>query len=434
MKRLLFLILALGLATGLASASAQTQLTFWHAFNDEPRSNWIEERAAEWSAQNPDFVMNVEAKGTYPETLQAAILGARQGDTPHIVQVYEIGSQLALDAGIFTPVGEVEGDFDFSDYIEPVLNYYTINGQVNSIPFNSSSPILYTNKTLMAQAGLDPENPPETYGEIINACETIAASDVPADCFGVSLNGWFFEQWMAEQNANLLNEGNGRDGRATEVNFESEAFKNIANFFKTMNDAGYYTYTGALEDWDGSAAIFTNQQSVFLITSTADLGNLTTAAEESGFEIGAGLLPIPDGTERNGVVIGGASLWLVADKPPEEQAAALDFILYMTNTENMVSWHKLTGYYPVRNSSVEALREEGWFEQFPNYSVAFNQLLDTNVNQATAGALSGNMQEIRTITEETMQRIFGGGAVDAELARAAEQAAARLAEYNSNFR
>ncbi len=432
MKRPL-LLLAFTLAAGLASAQAQTQLTFWHAFTDEPRSNWIADRAAEWSQQNPDFVMNVESKGSYPETLQAAILGARQGDTPNIVQVYEIGSQLALDANIFTPVGDVEGDFDFSDYIEPVLNYYTIGGQVNSIPFNSSSPILYTNKTLMRQAGLDPEKPPQTYGEMMDACKTIAASDVSAKCFGVSLNGWFFEQWMAEQGADLLNEGNGRDGRATEVNYESDAFKNIANFFKQMNDAGYYTYTGKLEDWDGSDAIFTNQQAVFHITSTADLGNITAAAKESGFELGAGLLPIADDAERNGVVIGGASLWLVKDKPAEEQSAALDFVLYMTNTKNMVSWHKLTGYYPVRNSSVEALKKEGWFDEDPNYSVAFDQLLNTKVNQATAGALSGNMQEVRTITEETMQRIFQGGAVDAELARAAKQAAARLAEYNSNF-
>ena len=417
----------------LVSAQAQTQLDFWHAFTDEPRSNWIEERAAEWSEQNPDFVMNVASKGSYPETLQATILGARQGDTPHVVQVYEIGSQLALDAGIFTPVAEVAGDFDLSDYIEPVINYYTIDGQVNSIPFNSSSPILYSNKTLMREAGLDPEDPPETYGEILSACETIEASVVSADCFGVSLNGWFFEQWMAEQGAPLLNNDNGRSGRATEANYTSDAFKNIATFFKELNDAGYYTYTGTLEDWDGSDAIFTNQEAVFHITSTADLGNLTTAAEENGFELGAGLLPIADGAERNGVVIGGASLWLMGDKPAEEQQAALDFVLYMTNTENMVSWHKLTGYYPVRNSSVEALEAEGWFEENPNYRVAFDQLLNTQVNSATAGALSGNMQELRVITEETMQRIFNGAAVDAELERAAELAEARLAEYNSNF-
>ena len=145
------------------------------------------------------------------------------------------------------------------------------------------------------------------------------------------------------------------------------------------------------------------------------------------------MLPIADDAERNGVVIGGASLWLMGDKPAEEQQAALDFVLYMTNTENMVSWHKLTGYYPVRTSSVEALEAEGWFEQNPNYRVAFDQLLNTEVNSATAGALSGNMQELRAITEETMQRIFNGAEVDAELERAATLAEARLAEYNSNF-
>ena len=105
----------------------------------------------------------------------------------------------------------------------------------------------------------------------------------------------------------------------------------------------------------------------------------------------------------------------------------------MTNTENMVSWHKQTGYYPVRNSSVEALEAEGWFEENPNYRVAFDQLLNTQVNTATAGALSGNMQEIRTIVEETMQRIFSGAEVSAELERAQTLAAARLEEYNSNF-
>jgi len=425
-------LLTLSILT-LASAQAQTQLDFWHAFTDEPRSNWIAERASEWNEMNPDYVMNVESRGSYPETLQAAILGARQGDTPHVVQIYEIGSQLALDAGIFTPVAEIEGDFDFSDYIEPVINYYTIGGQVNSIPFNSSSPILYTNKTLMEQAGLDPEDPPETYGEVMAACETVQASDVSADCFGVSLNGWFFEQWLAQQNAPLLNNDNGRSGRATEANLTSEAFSNIATFLKDLNDAGYYTYTGALEDWDGSDAIFANQEAVFHITSTADLGNLSAAAEENGFELGAGLLPIPDDAERNGVVIGGASLWLTGDKPLDEQQAALDFVLYMTNTENMVSWHKLTGYYPVRNSSVEALEAEGWFEENPNYRVAFDQLLNTQINTATAGALSGNMQEIRTIVEETMQRIFSGAEVSAELERAQTLAAARLQEYNSNF-
>ncbi|ADI13724.1 ABC transporter substrate-binding protein [Truepera radiovictrix] len=427
-------VLALGLgAAALGVAHAQTQLDFWHAFSDAPRSNWIAERAAEWSEMNPEYVMNTTSQGSYAETLQATILGARQGDTPHVVMIYEIGSQLALDAGIFVPVAEVEGAFDLSDYIEPVINYYTINGQVNSIPFNSSSPILYFNRDLMEEAGLDPENPPETFGELLAACEAVEAAGLSASCFGMSLNGWFFEQWMAQQGEPLLNNDNGRSARATEINLTSEAFVRVAEFMKEMNDRGFYTYTGRLEDWDGSDAIFANQEVVFHITSTADLANLSAAAEENGFELGAGLMPIPDGVERNGVVIGGASLWLLADKPTEEQQAALDFVLYMTNTENMVDWHKATGYYPVRTSAVEALEAEGWFDERPTYRVAFDQLLNTRVSPATAGGLMGNFQELRTIVAETMQRIFNGADVQAELERAKTQAEARLAEYNSNF-
>ena len=431
-KRFTLLLAAL-LIFGMAAA--QTNIEFWYAFSDAPRSGWIEDRIAEWNEMNAESGFQVvgERKGSYRETLDAAVLAARQGSAPHLVQLFEVGSQLAVDTGIFEPIGNVGGGIDLSDYIEPVINYYTINGDVNSIPFNSSSPILYINKDLLEAAGLDRDYAPSTYSDVLSACEQIVASGIEAKCIGFNLHGWFFEQWMAEQGALLANNGNGRDARATEVNLTSDAAKNIMNWIKELNDNGYYTYTGALEDWDGSDAIFTNQQAVFHITSTADLGNITAASKESGFELGAGMLPIADGVERNGVVIGGASVWLATGHPQEELEAAKDFILYMTNSENMVSWHKLTGYYPVRNSSVEALTAEGWFTADPNYSVAFDQLLNTIPNQATGGALLGTFLETRTIIEEAIQKVLNGADVDSTLEEAKRQADARLAEYNSNF-
>jgi sn-glycerol 3-phosphate transport system substrate-binding protein len=124
-----------------AAGDEPTEIYFWHAFSDQPRSSWIEDRAAEFNEMQSDYEVIVERKGSYRETLQAAVLAARQGDPPHAAQIFEIGSQLALDSGIFKPIGEI-GQFEADDYIEPVLNYYTIEGQVNSIPFTSSSPIL----------------------------------------------------------------------------------------------------------------------------------------------------------------------------------------------------------------------------------------------------------------------------------------------------
>ncbi len=433
MKRLCFILACIAL---LSTVYAQTKIDFWYAFSDANRSGWIQERMDEFNAQlsaaGKPYMIVGERKGSYPETQQAAVLAARQGNPPHLVQLYEVGSQIAVDSGIFMPVIEL-GDFDTSDYIAPVLNYYTIGGKVNSIPFNSSSPIVYANKSLMDAAGVTAV--PTTYNELLAACDAAAAAGVlTADvkCFGVSLNGWFVEQWVAEQGATLVNNDNGRSGRATEVLLTSDAVRNVFNWFKTLNDKGYYTYTGKLEDWDGSDAIFTNGKVLFHITSTADLVNITRAVGTS-FELVTGMLPIVDGTERNGVVIGGASIWLVRDHPVEELTVARDFVLYMTNAENMVSWHKATGYYPVRNSSVDLLRAEGWFTEFPNASTAFDQLLGTIPSTATGGALMGTFQATRTIVEEALQKVLAGASVDAALAEAKKLADAALAEYNANF-
>lgn len=433
MKRIVVAVVAL---MTLSMVLAQTEIEFWYAFSDANRSGWIQDRMSEFNAQlaadGRPYVMVGERKGSYPETQQAAVLAARQGNPPHLVQLYEVGSQIAVDSGIFIPVGEL-GDFDTADYIAPVLNYYTIGGQVYSIPFNSSSPILYANKSLMDAAGVAAV--PTTFGEIEAACDAAAAAGVltsDVKCFGVSLNGWFLEQWVAEQGAMLTNNDNGRSARATEVLLTSDAVKNVFNFFKTMNDKGYYTYTGKLEDWDGSDAIFTNGKVMFHITSTADLVNITNAIA-GGFDMVTGMLPIPDGTTRNGVVIGGASVWVVRDHPIEELLVARDFVLYMTNPENMVSWHKATGYYPVRVSSVDLLREEGWFKEFPNASTAFDQLLETIPNTATAGALMGTFQATRTIVEQAIQKVLAGASVDSALEEAKQLADAALAEYNANF-
>ena len=414
-------------------ASAQTTVEFWHSFGDAKRSGWIQARADEYNKTQSGVKVVPSYKGSYNDSLQATILAARQGKAPALVQIFEVGSQLALDSGVFQPVSSVK-NVDFSDYIKPVINYYTIGGKVNSLPFNSSSPVLYFNQDLMKKAGLDPKQPPTTYGGLIKACQKIEAANLDTTCFGMSLNGWFIEQWMAQQGAPLLNNGNGRQGRATATNLDSKAAKNIFTFFKTMQDRKYYTYTGKLEDWDGSDAIFTNQKSVFHITSTADIGNIRDAAKKAGFNVGVGVLPIADGSKRNGVVIGGASLWISKGISKPQAEGALDFALYMTNTQNMAEWHKLTGYYPVRQSSIELLRKQGWFTQTPLQLVAFNQLTRTVPSAATAGGLNGAAIQTRKIMEEGVQKVLAGQNVDAALKETKARADAALAEYNANFK
>ncbi len=428
MKRLTMMLALLGTAT------AQTvTVDFWHTFGDAKRGGWVQARADEYNKAHPGVKIVPSYKGNYNDELQATILAARQGKAPALVQIFEVGSQLALDSGVFQPVSAVK-NVDFSDYIKPVINYYTIGGKVNSLPFNSSSPVLYFNKDLMQKAGLDPKRPPTTFGAMLKACEKIKAAGLDAKCMSLAVYGWFFEQWMSEQNAVLLNNGNGRQGRATASNIDSAAAQKVFKFYKDLQDGGYETYTGKLADTDGTNAIFANQKAVFTINSTADLGNQIDAAKKSGFQLGVGVLPIPDGSKRNGVVIGGASLWISKNIPAAQAQAAQDFALFMTNTKNMADWHKLTGYYPVRNSSVNTLRGQGWFSQTPLQLVAFNQLLTTKSNVANAGALSGVAIQTRTLVEQGMQKVMQGASVESVAKDTKAKVDAALADYNQNFK
>ena len=417
----------------MQTAQAQTTIEFWHTFGDAKRGGWIQDRADEFNKLHPDLKVVPSFKGGDNELISATILSARQGNPPAISQIFEGGSQLALDSGVFQPVSAIKS-VDFSDYIKPVINFYTIGGKVNSLPFNSSSPVLYYNKTLMKKAGLNPLRPPTTFGALLDDCKKIQAANIGASCFGMSINGWFIENWLAEQGQTILNNDNGRSGRATSSNLESAAAKTIFNFFKTLQDNKYYSYTGKLEDYDGSDAIFNNQKVVFHITSTSKIGNNSDAAKRAGFSMGVARLPIPDNTKRNGVVLGGASLWIAKNLSKEKAEGALDFALYMTNTKNMASWHQLTGYYPVRQSSINLLKEQGWFAKAPLQLVAFNQQTGTVASPATAGALNGAGPETRKITEQALQKVLNGTPVNDALSEAKTRVDAALADYNANFK
>ncbi len=407
------------------------EISFWHVFGDAARGGWVQDVVDAYNASQDTYHVTQEMKGSYRDTLQAAILADKQGAAPSLVHVFEVGSQLAYDSGVFMPIGDI-GTFDTSDYIQPVLNYYTIDGKVNSIPFNSSSPVLYINTDKLVKAGYSRDYVPETFENMIEVVEAARNRGVEGANISFCMHTWYFEQWMAEQGAMLLNNTNGRADRATEVLLTSPAAMNIGNFLSEIGTKGYYSYTGRFEDWDGSDAIFTGDKAIFHITSTADLGNISRAVEGK-FTLGVGMLPIPEGTKRNGTVIGGGSIWVAKNHTDEELEGARDFALFLTNTENMVSWHKLTGYYPVRNSSVDALTDEGWFASDAKQLVAFNQLLNTEVNSATAGALGGTLLDNRTIIEQAMQKIVQGADVRTALAEAKKLADAKLTEYNANF-
>lgn len=443
MKKLWLSLLLLSFLAGVLSVSAQemVEIRLVHVFGGEndSRGSVVQQLADTYMQAHPNISIVLDgSNGSYPDIFNNALLAADQGDAPNILQVEDALTQQAIDSGYFIPVGAVatEEQLATQETILPVIRaYYDLGDVVWSIPWNSSNPVFYYNKDMFRAAGLDPQDPPATFDEILAACEMIMNADLALEgCINWPISTWFLEQWVAMQNGLMVNNENGRSGRATETYFDSPEMLTIFEWIDALDDRGYFFYTGSVDDATGEAISFLGQRTAMSVQSTAGLTIFVNFAARQGFELGVSQMPLPTETATNGLVVGGASLWLLADQPEEELAAAVDFLFFLTSQENEILWHKGTGYIPNRQSTIDQLTAEGWFDENPFYRVAIEQLINSQVNTATAGAVIGPSDELRTFLEQAMVSVVDGNETpQAALQAAKDQADALLAEYNRLF-
>jgi sn-glycerol 3-phosphate transport system substrate-binding protein len=437
-KRLLSLVLIVALcALALPSfqpAHAVVEITFWHAMTGT-NQNAVTALVDAFNASQSDIHVTEQNKGSsYNDELNAVIAASQQQQGPNLAQIFDLGTPLAIDSGFFTPIETLltpeQLEAIKGDVAGPILSYFTVGGTLYSLPWNNSNPLLYYNKDMFKAASLDENTPPATWQELQEFCAKIMEANAAPNCISMQIYGWFFEQWMALQGAELANNGNGRADRATETNLTSDAAKNIMNFWKDLSDKGYWISTGKLEDGNGAKQIFASKQAAFIIDSTGSLRGLTQNAADGGFTLGTGFMPSNADIERVGVIIGGASLWVGAGHSDEENAATATFVNWLLQPEQMAKWHQDTGYLPITKSAQALLEEQGWFKDNPNLKTAVDQLNAAQSTSATAGALMGPFPQIRTIVDQAIQAVTSGTSVNDALADAKAQADAALADYN----
>ena len=420
MKKLVFLSVVLVMMLALVAPGAvtvaqeKTKIDVWIAFQDY-RWDWAKDVAARFNEMFPQYEVVVTGGYSYETVFAQVAVAAEQGQLPAVVQFFEAGTQDARDSGLFKPIADALGDrteinglqVDFDDFVEPVRAYYTLDGKWTSMPWNTSSAIMFSNMNYLRAAGW--EKPPATWDEVEAACEAIMALDNPPEyCFTWPNHGWFFEQWLAQQDALYVNNGNGREARATEAVFNSEAGVAILQWLDDLYNKGYLYYSGAQggESWSTVDQAYSTQQVAMAAYSSSDTTLYTQMGIEGGFETVASFLPYNDDTGWTGNLIGGATLWLADGLDPEVEEGALTFLVYLTNTENAADWHKITGYIPIRYSAYDLLEAEGWFEQWPNQTVAVQQLAQSKVTPATSGALVGGFPAIRNLVTAAIDRVL----------------------------
>lgn len=433
------LLLTLSAVIPVMAQDEAIDIPVWIAFSDY-RLDWTVERAAEFNEMFPQYNVDIVGGYSYETVFAETQLAAEQGELPAVVQFFEAGTQDARDSGLFKSIAsalagreEVEGfPVALDDFIGPVAAYYTLDGEFTSMPWNTSSAIWFNNMTILNEAGID--TAPATWDEVAAACEAVMAMDgAPEYCFTFPNHGWFFEQWLAQQDALFANNGNGRDERATEVVFNSDAGVAILEWLDEMEAAGYLYYSGAQggDSWATVDQAFQTQQVAMAAYSSSDTTFYTQMGVDNGFDVVASFLPYNDDTGWTGNLIGGATLWLTDGLSEDVETGALAFLLFLTDTENAAGWHQTTGYMPIRLSAVDLLQSEGWFDENPNQTVAADQLSQSTVTPATSGALIGGFPAIRNVVTAAIDRVL---LTDEDAQSILDQAAADanviLEEYN----
>ena len=415
------------LAFALSSpAHAQVEIQWWHAMSG-PLGEWVNDLAKQFNESQKEYKVVPTFKGTYDESMTAAIAAFRAGNAPHILQVFEVGTATMMASkGAIKPVAEVmkEGSakFDPKAYISAVAGYYTApNGQMLSFPFNSSTTIFYYNKDAFKAAGLDPEKAPSTWPEVALAAAKLKASGHKCP-FTTSWISWTqLESFSAWHNTLFATQNNGFGGTNARLTVNSPLhvrhIENLANMAKQ----GLFVYKGRGNVPDatfpsGECAMFTGSSGLYARVS-----------RDAKFAYGIAPLPYyPDvtGAPQN-TVIGGASLWVMSGTKSNEYKGVANFFNFLSNPDVQSASHKRTGYLPITLAAYELTEKSGFYKQYPGTDVAVTQMIRKTTDKSR-GIRLGNFVQIRTIIDEELEQVWGGRkapkeALDAIVKRGNEQ-------------
>jgi len=391
-----------------APARAEVEIQWWHAMGGA-LGEWVNDLAKDFNASQKEYKIVPTFKGTYDESMTAAIAAFRSGNAPHILQVFEVGTATMMASkGAIVPVAQVMKDggekFDPSVYVPAVAGYYTApNGQMLSFPFNSSTTVFYYNKDAFKAAGLDAEKAPTTWPEVALAAAKLKASGHKCP-FTTSWMSWTqLESFSTWHNTLFATQNNGFGGTSARLAINSPLhlrhIENLAN----MSKQGLFVYKGRANAPD---ATFVSGECAMLTGSSGSYADVS-----KGAKFAYGLAPLPyyqdvPGAPQN-TAIGGASLWVMSGKKPAEYKGVAEFFKYLSSPEVQSASHKRTGYLPITTAAYEMTDKSGFYKEKPGTDVAVTQMIRKTTDKSR-GIRLGNFVQIRTIIDEETEQIWSG--------------------------
>jgi len=391
------------------SAQAVVEIQWWHSMSGK-LGDKVNEIATKFNATQGDYKVTPVYKGQYDESMAAAIAAYRAGNAPQIVQVFEVGTATMMAAkGAVKPVYQLMAEsgekFDPKAFLGAVYGYYSdTQGRLLSMPFNSSSQVLYINDDAFRKAGLDPANPPRTWPEVGQAAEKLKASG--ASCaFTTGWQSWVqLESFSAWHNVPVATKDNGFAGLDTRLQWNEPVKVKHIQTLGDWSKKGLFTYAGRKDE---PLAKFTSGDCAMITTSSGSYANIKANAK---FNWRVARLPYwPDvaGAPQN-TIIGGATLWVLTQKDPAVYKGIAKFFTFLSSPEVQADWHQSTGYVPITIAAYDLTKSQGFYEKNPGFDIAIGELNNKPPTANSKGVRIGNFVEIRNINDEELEQVWNG--------------------------
>jgi sn-glycerol 3-phosphate transport system substrate-binding protein len=395
---------------GATAATAQVEIQWWHAMTGA-NNDVIVKLANDFNATQTDYKVVPSYKGSYADTLNAGIAAFRAGGAPHIMQVFEVGTATMMSAtGAVKPVHvlmkEAGEPFDPNTYLPTITGYYsTSKGEMLSFPFNSSSAVMWYNKDAFKKAGLDANAPPKTWPDVFDAAKKLKAAGFATCGFSTSWITWVhLEQFSAWHNVPLATKTNGMDGFDAELKFNSPLHvKHWENLVELQKDKTF-DYAGRTNQGEGR---FTSGECPIYLTSSAFYGNVKANAKFDWANAPMPYYPDAPGAPQNSI-IGGASLWIMGGKKPDEYKGVAKFFTFLSDVDRQVELHTKSGYLPITKAAYDKVKSSGFYKDNPYLETPLIQLTNKPPTENSRGLRLGNMVQMRDMWAEEIEAALAG--------------------------
>lgn len=418
------------------AADKPVDITFWHQLTDSNEEALVA-LTEEFNTSQSDVVVELVAFPEYEDVFTKWRAGIEGGDLPTMAVMEETTLQSMVDSRSTVPIQACvdADDYSLDDYLPQAIGYYTTQDALRSMPWPVSNPVLFYNKTLFEDAGLDPEVPPATLDEVREYSEQIVESGTANYGIALPTKDFINEFWYAKGDQQYVNNGNGREGRATAAQLDTEFGLELWTWWNDMVESGLALVTPAAGGNIDHLLAVGNRDAAMTIDGSAALGpalDVLSSGEFEGVELAAGVLPGVE--EGGGVPVGDGSLWISEAASPEQRGAAWQYIKFLSEPEQQAELHLAGGYVPTRLSAIDDPAVQARWEEEPAFRFAVDQLVESETTLATVGSVIGDYQGVRNAVTKALEGMLAGDLTPEEaLAQAQQEADAAIQEYNARI-